>query len=159
MLCFPPRVTHEAQPLDCGVFSTLKSHSRTFCYQFIQSNPCKTATKFNFNELFAEAWLQAVRPANIIAGLKACGVYPFDRSAITVHSKPDDKQDCQKENSNVVLSDGEQCNDASRSDTDKEQSDSELNTAIPRSFSIEQGELFQKRFNEGYNLYIRRIHM
>ena len=34
-------------------------------------------TKINFSKLFAEAWLQAVIPANIMAGLKACGVYPF----------------------------------------------------------------------------------
>ena len=54
-----------------------------------------------------------------------------------VHSKPGGKQDCQTENSNVLLSDGEQRNDASSSDADKQQSDSELNIAIPRNFSIE----------------------
>ena len=45
-------------------------------------------------------------------------------------------------------------NTASSSDTDKQQSDSELSTTIPRKFSVEQEELFQKHFDEGYNLYI-----
>ena len=73
MLCLPPHTTHEAQPLDCSVFSALKSHWRTVCHKFIQSNPHKTITRFNFNKLFAEAWLQAVTPANVMAGFKTCG--------------------------------------------------------------------------------------
>ena len=49
---------------------------------------------------------------------------------------------------------GEQRKDASSSDTDKQQSGLELSSAIPPKFSIEQEESFQKRFDEGYNLYI-----
>ena len=54
----------------------------------------------------------------------------------------------------MVLSDGEQRNDAFSSDTEKQQSDVELCTAIPCNFSIEQEEVFQKHFDEGYSLYI-----
>ena len=82
ILCLPPHTTHEAQPLDCGVFSPLKMHWRTVCHHFIQSNPGKVINKFNFNSLFSKAWLSAVTPANVISGFKTCGVYPFNSSAI-----------------------------------------------------------------------------
>ena len=156
MLCLPPHTTHEAQPLDCSVFSALKSRWRTVCHKFIRSNPHKTITKFNFSKLFAEAWLQAVTPANVMAGFKVCGVYPFDRSAIKIHPKPVDKKDCQREKDVVAckrirVSDGEERNDASSNDSAKQQSDAE---SSPVEFSVEQEELFQRRFNEGYNLFI-----
>ena len=41
-------------------------------------------TKFNFNTLFAEAWLKSLIPANIVAGFRKCGVYPYNPEAITV---------------------------------------------------------------------------
>ena len=38
-----------------------------------------------------KAWVNAVTPANVIAGFKTCGVYPFNRSAIKIQeSKKDD---------------------------------------------------------------------
>ena len=46
-------------------------------------------TKFNFNSLFSKAWLSAVTPANMIAGFKTCGVYPFNSSAIGVSMDTD----------------------------------------------------------------------
>ena len=82
ILCLPPHTTHEMQPLDCGVFSPLKSHWSCVCHDFLQKNPGKVLTKFNFNSLFSKAWLSAVVPSNIIAGFKTCGVQPFDRSAV-----------------------------------------------------------------------------
>ena len=85
ILCLPPHTTHDAQPLDCSVFSPLKSHWRSICHQFIQQNPGRVITKYNFNGLFSKAWLNAVTPANLIAGFRKCGVYPFNASAIAVN--------------------------------------------------------------------------
>ena len=47
-LCLPPQTTHETQPLDCGVFSSLMSHWTTVCHEFIAKNPGKTITQFKF---------------------------------------------------------------------------------------------------------------
>jgi len=41
-------------------------------------------TKFTFNSLFSQAWLQSVTPANVIVGFKICCLYPLNRSAIKV---------------------------------------------------------------------------
>ena len=42
----------------------------------------KAINKFNFNKLFLLAWLKSLIPANLIAGFKTCGIYPFDRNAV-----------------------------------------------------------------------------
>ena len=60
ILCLPPHTTHATQPLDCGVFSPLKSHWTSVCHDYIQKNPGRIITKFNFNRLFSQAWLRAV---------------------------------------------------------------------------------------------------
>ena len=78
MLCLPPHTTHDAQPFDCAVFSPLKAQWCAVCHQFLQANPGKIITKFNFTALFSRAWLQAVTPGNVIAGFKTCGVYTFN---------------------------------------------------------------------------------
>jgi len=74
ILCLPPHATHATQPLDCGVFSLLKSHS-----------------------LFSQAWLRTVSPSNLIAGFKTCGVYPFNNKAvrlIPVHESAAKSSEC-----------------------------------------------------------------
>lgn len=50
-------------------------------HHFFQKNPGKVITKFNFNMLFSQ---EALVPANIIAGFKKCGVYPYNPAAISV---------------------------------------------------------------------------
>ena len=78
MLCLPPHTTHDAQPLDCTVFSPFKSKWREVCHVFLQKNPGKIITKFNFNALFSKSCLESVTSANAIARFKSCGVFSFN---------------------------------------------------------------------------------
>ena len=87
ILCLHPHTTHETLSLDCAVFSPLKSQWRKVAHDFLQSNPCQVITKFNFNSLFAKAWMAAITPANFIAGFKSCGTYPLNRLAIVIPGK------------------------------------------------------------------------
>ena len=82
VLCLPPHTSHSTQPLDCGVFSPLKAQWKTACHDFFQKNPGKIITKFNFSELFSQAWLKSLVPANLIAGFKICGICPLNRKAL-----------------------------------------------------------------------------
>ena len=93
ILCLSPHTTHATQTLDCGVFSPLKSHWSTVCQKFIQKNPGKLITRYNFNGLVLKAWLKSVVPSNLIAGFKVCGVYPLNCQAV----KPNEAQpaECQ----------------------------------------------------------------
>ena len=76
--CLPPHTTHVSQPLDVSVYSPLKSHWRAACHQYIQKNPGKVVTKYQFNTLLHEAWMQTMKPSSICAGFRGCGVYPFN---------------------------------------------------------------------------------
>ena len=132
ILCLPPHTTHEAQPLDCGVFSPLKMQWRTVCHQFLQSNPGKVITKFNFNSLFSKAWLSAVTPANVMAGFKTCGVYPFNSSAIGVSMDADSHDSV---NSNPSASGDSESRDRGTTVTTRSK---------PPEFTDEQEQLYQK---------------
>ena len=177
MLCLPPHTTHETQPLDCGVFAPLKAHWTTVCHDFFHKNPGKVITKFNFNYLFSKAWFQALTPANLIAGFKTCGVYPLNRSAIIVApcssyvSGSDDDPSgsgsnvvsgydnvAASGNDNIATSDGgnDVCDNLSSDELNGilfgdnlPDSEHPLRTAL---FDTEQVELFQRHFDEGYNL-------
>ena len=118
-------------------------------------------TKFHFNFLFSKAWFQALTHANLITGFKTCGVYPLNRSAISVLpggstlSSNDDP-------SHVVASSDENIPTFNRTNEDGEVNlcNNELdgnalemeNLVDNVVFNSEQEELFQKLFEEGYNL-------
>ena len=151
MLCLPPHTTHETQPLDCGVFSPLKTHWTTVCHDYMQKNPGKVINKYNFNLLFSEAWLRAVIPSNIISGFRTCGVYPFNPSAVS-----------------VVACDNFMPQGSSTAQMEEEDTPSIISGGDSGSsphISDEQEELYRRRFEEGYDLedaeytrWLRRTH-
>ncbi|XP_019857802.1 PREDICTED: uncharacterized protein LOC109586066 [Amphimedon queenslandica] len=75
-----PHTTHEMQPLDTSVFALLKGHWRDVCHEFLQSNPGKVISKYQFSSLLSKAWFKSLNPTNIINGFKYSGihVYPFN---------------------------------------------------------------------------------
>ena len=81
ILCLPPHTTHASQPLDAAVFGPLKQHWANACHKYMQKHPGKGITKYQFSGLFKEAWMETIRPANVCAGFKKCGIY-FDPKAI-----------------------------------------------------------------------------
>ena len=89
ILCLPPHTTHETQPLDVGIFASLKVQWGRVCHNFYQKNPGKIVNKFNFNTLFSEAWYGAVTSVNIMAGFRKAGVFPFNPNAVTISTPPD----------------------------------------------------------------------
>ena len=133
IFCLPPHTTHEAQPLDVSFFKALKSHWRDTCHNFYQESPGKAITKFNFMELFSKAWMLTVTPTNITAGFRKAGIVPFNPDAII----PLDAVESNEEVSSPAEA------------IDKENS---ANIANPPVFSAEKLELFNKRYEEGYDL-------
>lgn len=76
----PPNTTHITQPLDKSCFSPLKSQWKKAIQAFIAQNQ-HCATRYDFNHLFLQAWVNSMTMKNVIAGFKKCGVYPFNRAA------------------------------------------------------------------------------
>ena len=67
-----PHTTHEMQPLDTAVFASLKMHWHCTCHHFMQQNPGRVITKYQFSSLLADAWLKAMSPSSIISGPLKC---------------------------------------------------------------------------------------
>ena len=79
VFCLPPHTTHKTQPLDKGVFSPLKTAWREVCHSYIIENPGKVVTRYQFSQLFGQAWMKAMTPPNIISGFSVTGIYPTNR--------------------------------------------------------------------------------
>ena len=137
LFCLPPHTTQDSQPLDCTVFRPLKHHWSGVCHDFQQAHPGMVISKPNFSKLFAEAWLQAVTPANIIAGFRKCGIHPFNHNAIPileeVHHIDVDAED-------ELKHDG----------MDDEPRDNEVEE---QQFTYDQISLFQRRYEEGFDIF------
>ena len=136
LFCLPPHTSHESQPLDVSVFKPLKSNWQDECHNYMQSNPGKVVTKYQFSDLLNKAWHKTMTPSTICAGFRRSGVFPFNPDAI----------DCTI-SANVALThglgiqveNGENCDLANK----------ECETQV---FSAEQEQVFQKRYTEGYDL-------
>ncbi len=118
--------------------------------------------KFNFNFLFSKAWLQALTPANLIAGFKTCGIFLLNPSAIIVNSSSNTHSDpptdtASREEKNESHNDAsgvsesfsiEETGSVSLCDGHADTEDPVCNI----EFNSQQEALFRRRFDEGYNL-------
>ena len=82
IFCLPSHTTHLLQPLDQTCFSPLKGYWNEECQKYMSRNPGRVINRFNFSEIFAEAWKKAMIPSTIVSGFRATGVYPFSRKAV-----------------------------------------------------------------------------
>ena len=73
LLCLLSHTSHILQPLDVGVFKSLKSHFNKACRDFFY-HPRHVIRSEDFSGLLAEAWPKAVTPVNIMKGFKHCGI-------------------------------------------------------------------------------------
>lgn len=82
MLTIPPHSSHKLQPLDRGLFKSLKAAYNSACGKWMRSNPERVITPFQIGELFCEAYAKAATLENSMGGFRSCGVWPVDRSVI-----------------------------------------------------------------------------
>ena len=156
MLCLPPHTTHTAQPLDVSFFGPLKKHWSSVCHSYMLENPGKVVTKFQFSDLFRQAWYKAINPEAIVAGFRKVGVYPFNRTAIkcmprsgddeTLDTEQGDEGDLSGDN----LSNQEEGGVDYSGDLDPEE---DLSPSFNLFTPLEE-ELFKTRYENGYDLLI-----
>jgi hypothetical protein len=79
----PRNSTHLLQPLDNGVFGTLKSEWYSAVRDFVRRFPAKKVTKETFCSVFRQAWVKGVTQQGIITSFKRTGIFPVDRKVIT----------------------------------------------------------------------------
>ena len=141
LFCLPPHTTHESQPLDTCVFKPLKQNWQDACHRYVQANPGRVVTKYTFSALLNEAWGKTMIPSVISSGFKRSGIYPFNPNAIdygidgnSSQQKSNDKQSSKSVPANVSSV-------AKNSEMQQQ-----------RSFSAEQEKLYQRRYEENYNI-------
>ncbi len=119
IFCLPPHTTQDSQPLDCTVFGPLKRHWSDVCHNFQQRNPGVVVSKLNFSSLFSQAWLKALTPANIVAGFRKCGVYPFNRNVIPLpEAEQQTRDDAKRKNPSTTEGDAAERNTPSPTEGD-----------------------------------------
>lgn len=82
LFVLPPNTTHLTQPLDKGIFGPLKVRWQEACHEYLRAHPGRVVTRFEFSELFSEAWLSTMTVRNIVASFRTTGV--LYRGAITL---------------------------------------------------------------------------
>ena len=69
MFCLPLIQLTVAQLLDDSCFWPLKVYWSEACHKFMQNNPDRVVTKYQFSPLFAEASYKAIRRGNLLLDL------------------------------------------------------------------------------------------
>ncbi|KAL0829682.1 hypothetical protein ABMA28_003187 [Loxostege sticticalis] len=82
LFTLPSHTTHYLQTLDRSVFKSLKAYYYEACRMWLKRNPGRRLTRLQFGGLLSEAWGKGATYENAVAGFKATGIYPFNRSAV-----------------------------------------------------------------------------
>ncbi|KAL7373167.1 hypothetical protein ABVT39_000447 [Epinephelus coioides] len=78
LLSFPPHCSHRLQPLDRSVFGPLKRYLNKAMGHWMTSHPAKTMSIYDLPSIVATALPSAATPANIMAGFRCTGIFPFN---------------------------------------------------------------------------------
>ena len=67
------------QLLDKGCFGPLKAYWKEECQGYLNKNPGRVVTRYQFSKILSKAWAKGM---NIIGGFKTTGVVPLNREAV-----------------------------------------------------------------------------
>lgn len=81
ILCLPPNTSHALQPLDVGVFKSVKASWRTILSDWFRDSRLQNVDKVVFPKLLAKLWMN-LKPEHAANGFRGCGLLPVNRSAV-----------------------------------------------------------------------------
>ncbi|CAH1989114.1 unnamed protein product [Acanthoscelides obtectus] len=90
-VCLPSHTTQFLQPLDRGVFKSLKALYYEECNAFIRRNPNRRINRLIFGQLPAAAWEKSATVKNAVSSFRDTGIVPFNPSAIPDYAYLTDK--------------------------------------------------------------------
>ena len=155
VFCLPPNTTHITQPLDKGVFGPLKVAWAEQCHRYIQLNPGKVVTQYEFMDLFSRAWCKAMTVSNIMSAFRTTGVYPYNRQAVFLPEKQVfDPKSLASSTGLAYIPPYSPQNKRSRSRACSRESGpliEETDSDLP-VFSEEEEALYRRRLEEGFDL-------
>ena len=147
MLCLPSHTTHILQPLDVGVFKSFKTNFSKSCSTYISKHPGRVITAEVLSSLVAEAWPISFTTLNIMSGFRKCGLFPLNPSAVDDRRMAPSKALVASRESKMI----ETVPNVSSADSivDSALDASSVDSSV---FTIEQEELYRKRFKEGFDI-------
>ena len=83
LLCLPSHTTHILQPLDVGVFKSLKSNYSKECQRYLSTNPGRVITTDGVAGILGKAWPLSFTPVNIMAGFRKSGAFALNPGEVT----------------------------------------------------------------------------
>lgn len=83
IMTFPPHTSHLLQPLDVGVYKSLKSKWSKELNNFMLLQPNNKPDRSNFHDILNPAFLDSFSPSNIINAFRKSGACPFNASAVS----------------------------------------------------------------------------
>lgn len=159
VLCLPPHTTSDSQPLDTSCFGPLKTYWAQLCHEYMFANPGRVITKYQFSDLFSQAWSKGMTISNITSGFRNTGIYPFNPQAIL--SKVSSQNVKNKDTTSHKTPVPEIQHDINKGMSGEQHTASGLTTTsgstnqleILPSLSEETIRLYEKRLENGYDLY------
>ena len=143
LLCLPSHTTHLLQPLDVGVFKSLKSNYSKECRRYLAANPGRVITTEVIASILGKAWPASFTPVNIMSGFKKSGAFPLNPGEVTDrHLAP----------SKSLYEQKSPMTEDESSPSDVSCSVASTSTSSSPSFTPEQHKLYQTRYNEGFDL-------
>lgn len=142
ILCLPPHTTHVSQPLDISFFRPLKVYWSEGCHKYMQNNPGRTVTKYQFSALFSVAWYKAIKAENLVSGFRKAGIYPYNANAIRIPDLPPSSAEPEVE--------PEKDMDTNSFDKPVFDSDSSALASSSFTYSTQELEMFSNRYENGY---------
>jgi hypothetical protein len=82
LLTFPAHTTQLLQPLDVGIYKSLKSHWSHEVNKFMRKNATEKSNRTSFHLILSPAFVQSFRAKNIQNTFKKTGIYPFSSDAV-----------------------------------------------------------------------------
>lgn len=136
-------------------------------------NPGQVVSKFQFSKLFAQAWSKGMTIDNICSGFRKSGVFPFNPKVIlgdlptasenesNVDNSPQsDSDDSQQDDDNNLLGSSSHTLHSEGSDLSSSFQDHLVESlTVPDAsvdFSPDKIQLFERRYENGYDMYTDR---
>jgi hypothetical protein len=83
LLTFPAHITHLLQPLDTGIYKSLKFHWSHRLNDYINENATEKPNRTNFHLILNPAFILRFCAKNTQNAFKKTGIYQFSRDVIT----------------------------------------------------------------------------
>lgn len=82
LFCLPSHTTQALQPLDRSFFKPFKTFFAAETRNWVVSHKERKINRLVAGKLIGNAWTRAASSSNAISGFRACGIYPFNPSAV-----------------------------------------------------------------------------